>query len=135
MTNYKILGYCGEDSKEIPVFIDECSILHFLFGYVGILNLNYFKINQVYSVLLLFVIHTIYEIKDYYFSYVYKGKQNLFTKKSAGNSLLNCIGDTLVFILGIILGINTYHTFNTMTTINNLYILFSAVSIYFILSD
>ncbi len=131
MTNYKILSLnINEDSKKTPVLFDHYSISHFLFGYVGILTLNYFKINQVYSVLLLFIIHTVYEIKDYYYSYIYKGKPNFFTKKSGGNSISNCIGDSIVFILGVILAINTNYSRNTVIIINILHILLTPIIMY-----
>jgi hypothetical protein len=62
--------------------------------------------DKKFSILFLVLIHTIYELKDLYFSYLYKGAKTKISEWSKNNSLFNSIGDTLFFILGIFIGIN-----------------------------
>lgn len=109
MTTYKILGW--DDSINNAILFTPWSIIHFLIGYIGMAYVNYFDINKELGMFILFILHTIHELKDWYFSYLYKGSQNAFTKWSSGNSIYNCFGDTIVFTLGVALAIN--HTYST----------------------
>jgi hypothetical protein len=104
MSEYKILGL--DDAKNKAVLFTPWSIIHFLVGYVGMSYVNYFNINKDNGMIILFIIHTLYEIKDYFFSNVYKGPKFILSEWSSGNSVYNCFGDTIVFIMGMSLGIN-----------------------------
>ena len=96
----------NNDFKNNPTFITPWSLIHFLIGFVGIINSNYFNIDKEVSLIFLLLIHTLYEFKDYYFSYVYNGPEHTFSKWSSSNSIFNILGDTAIFILGMALAIN-----------------------------
>lgn len=94
------------DSKYNATFITPWSFIHLYSGFFGIILTNYTKMDKKFSILFLVLIHTIYELKDLYFSYLYKGQKTKISEWSKKNSLFNSIGDTLFFILGIFIGIN-----------------------------
>ena len=121
MTTYKILGW--DDSINNAVLFTPWSLIHFLSGYTGMNYVNYFKINKDLGVVILLIIHTIYEIKDWYFSYMYKGPQNAFTKWSSDNSLYNCFADTIVFILGVRAATNNDYSTNRLIITTFLFLL------------
>ena len=129
MITYKILGW--DDSVNNSVLFTPWSLIHFLFGYIGINYVNYFKINKYLGIVILLIIHTIYEIKDWYFSYIYKDAQNAFTKWSSDNSLYNCFGDTIVFTLGIALATNNYYSTNMLIITTFLFLLLVYIFISF----
>ena len=105
------------------------SLTHILFGSLFFIILyKYFKMDPITISILLIIIHTIYEFKDYYIQYVIY--DNNYDKIKAGhnslysnnkilrylnkigiglsfhlppNSFINSIGDTIFFIIGIII--------------------------------
>jgi len=113
----------NSDSKNNPVFITPWSLIHFLTGFVGIINSNYFNIDKEVSLIFLLLIHTLYEFKDYYFSYVYKGPKNIISEWSSSNSIFNIFGDTLFFIIGMVLSINININKNQLIIVNVFFIL------------
>ena len=118
---YKLIS--NSDSKNNPVFITPWSLIHFLTGVVGIINSNYFNINKNVSLFFLFLIHTLYELKDYYFSYVYNGSKNIISEWASSNSIFNTIGDTLFFVLGMIISININVNKNQLIIVNVFFLL------------
>ena len=74
--------------------------------------MNNFNIDKIILTSVLFIIHTLYEIKDYYMNYIYKGPENKFWSKD--NSLYNSIGDTIIFILGMLFAIDKKHTITSV---------------------
>ena len=90
------------DSQGNPTFITPWSLIHFLTGVILMLNANYFNIDKEFSFSILVLVHTLYELKDFYFSYIYKGPKNLISEWANSNSLFNILGDTVFFILGVV---------------------------------
>ena len=91
--------YSLHDSIEHNYFITPWSFIHLLYGGLSILILKEFKINFLNSFIILLIAHTIWEIKDLY-PYFMK-INNVASERD--NSLLNSIGDTLFWIIGIII--------------------------------
>jgi hypothetical protein len=86
-----ILFISRKDSREKPALFTPWSISHFFSGIVLFLFFNIFT-DIKNSIILTLIIHTIYEIKDYYYCYIINTFNNSFT---------NSIGDTICCILGI----------------------------------
>jgi hypothetical protein len=92
------------DYLEKPTCFDLYSILHLLVGiFITYVLLIYYQFNEVYYIRILcigFMLHTLYEIKDYIRAYIIPPSHNLSRNDWANNSLLNSIGDTIAFIIG-----------------------------------
>lgn len=102
----------GIDSIENCALLDIASTMHVFAGIIFYIFLHkYLKISIINSFIIFNVIHLIYELKDYYFSYIkkYKGKRpppsyDYFNiGYHANNSYLNSICDLVVGIIGFIL--------------------------------
>lgn len=120
MTDFKIIGL--DDSVNKAVLITPWSIIHFLLGYLCMVYVNYFNINKDNAIVALFILHTIYEIKDYYFSYI-KDPQSKYEKWSSNNSIYNCFGDTIAFMLGVAFAVNTNYSTTTLIIATLLFLL------------
>lgn len=91
------------DSKERPCLITPWFFIHFLAG--GVLtsifkNMGYSD-KEVFTAVL--IVHTLYELKDYHYTYNYEEQREWH----GNNSLLNSIGDTIACILGYLVFQNT----------------------------
>jgi hypothetical protein len=91
--------FASGDSIKDPAFITPFSTVHFFTSIeLAICCIYFFPNYSFYMIALLtLVLHTLYEIRDYYLAYVKKdivGDWN-------NNSLFNSIGDTVICILGI----------------------------------
>tara|TARA_B100000073_G_scaffold50659_1_gene37322 strand:- start:580 stop:1023 length:444 start_codon:yes stop_codon:yes gene_type:complete len=89
-----------QDNVETPCLITGWSYIHLItsgFLYL-ILMYNFKNLTKLKGFLIILFLHTLYEIKDlgYYFGYMKQTEWH-------DNSLLNCIGDTLACIIGILL--------------------------------
>tara|TARA_A100001015_G_scaffold54318_1_gene59604 strand:- start:3638 stop:4075 length:438 start_codon:yes stop_codon:yes gene_type:complete len=113
MIKHKIFSL--DDNEKIHGFITPWSIVHFNFGILGYLYLKFFfkKISNLKCFIITIIIHTIYEKKDLIITKLYlKNKHNYKNNnknvkflnffKIYYNSLFNCIGDTLMCILGFL---------------------------------
>ena len=124
---------------------------HILFGFIFFIIMNkYTKLSLLYIVIILLVIHTAYEYKDYYGTYItyennikkiHNARQYLKGKKKSMDNLLgvepngefhlppqsftNSIGDTLFFLAGIVLGYYSKAYINN--AIINILIIFSII--------
>ena len=105
------------DSLEEPIAFDIYSVVHMFFGFFCFIILHiYFKLTIFKSFILSNLLHLLYELKDFYFSYiiVYKGKRphpetdNIFniayhSNNSYINSIFNqlscCFGFLIAFII------------------------------------
>ena len=90
-----ILFIARKDTRKKPALFTPWSMSHFFSGIVLFLLCNMFT-DIKNSIILTLIIHTIYEIKDYYYSYIIKT-----TDRLTNNSVTNSIGDTICCILGI----------------------------------
>lgn len=79
------------DVKGNEALITPFALIHLLLSALLFKYLQFF-FNDAWSILLTFIIHTIYELKDYYVSYI---------KKRQFNSVINSLGDTLFCLIGI----------------------------------
>lgn len=124
MTNIRF--YSKEDNQTTHALLTPWSFLHLLSGIVfTIISLSLYQTFSTVSLLITgLMIHTIYELKDYYYSHIAISRMkqlphsietqfNQFANDYAiskygkslfdYNSIWNGIGDTLVFIIGMIL--------------------------------
>ena len=118
--------YSLHDSIEHNYFITPWSFIHLLYGGLSILILKEFKINFLNSFIILLIAHTIWEIKDLY-PYFMK-INNVASERD--NSLLNSIGDTLFWIIGIIIFNNYKLNKKELITISLLILLIQILCIY-----
>lgn len=90
-----------QDTKSKPVFYDVWSWAHFTFGVFAAWGLDIaFPQASVGSKFVLWLIlHTMYEIKDYYYCYLEPDAPGEYTGARI-NSLLNSVGDTIWATLG-----------------------------------
>ena len=83
--------------SDLSIFITPFSITHFMFGYMT----QYLGINYFYGLIL----HTIYEYINYVSSRLKKNWSEEW-KGFKSDSIFNSIGDTLLFLLGMMLAKN-----------------------------
>jgi hypothetical protein len=100
---YEVDGKIKIDNfkSKLNIFITPFSITHFGFGYMT----QAFGINYMYGLIL----HTIYEY-DNYRSYTLQKKWSEDWKGFKSDSILNSVGDTFCFLLGMIFSKN-YNNF------------------------
>jgi hypothetical protein len=123
MAKHRIIGL--QDDLNNPTLFTPWSLIHMLCGSVFMANFNYFNINKVNSILILLIFHTLYEVKDYYYSHIYEDEHNIFTKWFTNNSSFNSIGDTIAFIVGIFMAINSNYSKGELIFITILYLILS----------
>ena len=94
--------YDNDDTRKNPALLSPFSLIHLISGFNGIFLLYY--INSDQSELSLFnngiIFHILYEIKDYYYSYVLK-----YNTELRNNSLLNSCGDIVMGAIGQVLAL------------------------------
>lgn len=103
LSMYEIDGRIKIDNfkSKLSIFITPWSISHFVVGYMA----QAFGINYLYGL----TGHTIYEYSNYV-SYTLKKKWSEDWKGFKQDSILNSVGDTFVFLLGMIFAKN-YNNF------------------------
>lgn len=95
------------DTVEEPSFADPWSLnSHYTSGVMAgfITNVFFPRSNRIALLWLWLLIHTVYEIKDYYVAYI---MQPLYTPEKRYNSAVNGVGDTFAAVLGFL----TYYAF------------------------
>ena len=92
------------DSVNDPSLITIWSSMHFWIGIQTAILFKYYNLPDKTNLIISFILHTIYEFNDYYQTYISK-KYKADTENS--NSLINCIGDTIVNLFGTILYLKT----------------------------
>ena len=91
------------DGRDTPILFTDWSYVHFMTGvYFFVILHRYMEYNIKKSFILWAILHTIYELKDIYFSYIYRTN----SKKGFINnsSWFNSIGDTIYAFVGFIFG-------------------------------
>ena len=96
--NPTYLLFSNSDTIKTNTFITPWSLMHLICGGLCYIWLKFFIPNITFDMILFISLmgHTIYEKNDYIHAYI---KQNSDNNTSKMNSLLNSIGDTVVFIL------------------------------------
>lgn len=92
------------DSVNDPSLISIWSLMHFWIGIQTAILFKYYNLPDKTNLIISFILHTIYEFNDYYQTYISK-KYKEDTENS--NSIINCIGDTIVNLFGTILYLKT----------------------------
>lgn len=89
-----------KDSVNDPSLITIWSLIHFWSGIQTAIILKYYNLPDKTNLIISFIIHSIYELNDYYKSYIHKvqPKDEYHT-----DSIQNCIGDAIVNLFGIII--------------------------------
>jgi len=93
----------NSDTIKENALLTPWSFIHFLSGFMSYLYVKkYTNISEINIFLISIIIHTVYELKD-----VSSHTLKLHTSKSIwyDNSVLNSVGDTIAFILGLIIGL------------------------------
>ena len=100
------------DTYKDPKFMYIYSYGHLIFGTIAYFILHKILKYTLYkSFIIWLVLHTIYEIKDYYHTYIkeYTVRPNRSNKISgffhSDNSLYNSIGDTVYTLIGFFIGV------------------------------
>ena len=94
-----MLLFSNINNKESNALFTPWTFVHFLSGINLYLFTNIININHKFKLILL--IHTIYEIKDFYIAYISNTSNNEDPDYDF-NSFLNSIGDTIACILGVL---------------------------------
>lgn len=103
--NIKLL-LSASDTIDSNSFITPWTFIHFLTGYISAIGImKCFNASFKKTLIILLILHTIYEIKDLkcYFSKKSNTKINCDKLEWSNNSLYNSIFDTIFFIFGILL--------------------------------
>ena len=99
------------DTHAVPKFTDKYSFVHFINGIIFyFILIKLFKFTFSIGLLIWFILHSIYELKDIYYtyfkSYTIRPTRNnkLYGIFHSNNSWYNSIGDTLSALLGFYVG-------------------------------
>ena len=99
--------FVNMDTYKKPKFMDVYSYTHLILGFVAYFILHkMLKLTINKSFVIWMMLHFIYELKDYYHTYIkdYKIRPNRINKINGSfhsdNSLYNSVGDTLVATIG-----------------------------------
>ena len=92
--------YAISDTIKNQAFITPWALIHFLSGGIAFFTIMYLypNISMINALLLWFILHTIYEIKDL-MPFLKKKK---YPSEWEDNSVINSIGDTLFSIIGFL---------------------------------
>ena len=99
------------DSTLTPKLSDVFSFSHFINGFFYYVLSDYFFEYSFQTNLIIWqIIHTLYELKDMYFSYIAKiePKKEYLLGFISNNSFTNTLGDIIYSILGFYLGYIIY---------------------------
>ena len=95
---YNMLLIGNNDSVDNPTLITPWFIIHVFNSCFSYTLLNNYFFNNWTSAYIVIFLHTLYELKDYYYSYY-----NIEFEGRCSNSILNSIGDTIACFIGIYL--------------------------------
>jgi hypothetical protein len=112
-----------KDSKDEPVLFTPFTFLHFLGGIVGNLLSRKLNIPYIKGFILYFILHFLYEVKDFYFSYMDINVKNYWTD----NSYENSVSDQTFSMIGFICG--QYIPLNNFISILILYLILNVIFI------
>jgi hypothetical protein len=87
------------DSTNEPGLFTPCSVLHFFSGvFAGQAFKHLTNFSTLTSFILWFIIHGLREVKDY------RKSKNIKDPYLDDNSLVNCIGDQVISMIGFLVG-------------------------------
>ena len=92
------------DSVNDPSLITQWSLMHFWIGIQTAILFKYYNLPDKTNLIISFILHTIYEFNDYYQTYISKKYK---ADADDSNSIINCIGDVIVNLIGITLYLKT----------------------------
>ena len=117
--------YADEDTRKKSVLFTPFSLIHVISGITGILILYYINNND--SEFVLFnkgiIFHILYELKDYYYSYVLN-----YNTKLRNNSIINSYGDIIMGALGQIIALFIIRYNKNITSCLKITIIFQILS-------
>jgi hypothetical protein len=118
----KINLIANHDTIDSPTIVTPWSISHFLSGWLAFLILKIFIPSETNLRLgiLWFILHTIYEFKDYYVTYSMKIKKY--------NSFINSVSDTIFAMLGFYVGVIIGYSTVTLINVGLLLLIFLLIS-------
>jgi hypothetical protein len=109
----KLLGW--DDSRENAYIITPWTLIHIMTGIVSALIFLIVKIKFYYAVVIYFIIHGVYEIKDYIGThYKINGKIKL------DNSVVNTISDQIFSVLAF--SLTYYYKYYLLDNTKNIFI-------------
>lgn len=89
------------DNINEPVIITPWTINHYIIGLLLFFIFDLFVREELLNFIIINIIHLCYELKDYYYTYYKSYNSSFIYYFSSKNTLINSIGDTILFLLGI----------------------------------
>jgi len=118
----------GIDSIDNPVLIDAWSFMHLYGGGMGyVIAVKYLGLTVKNGFILFNILHIMYEIKDWYLTYVAKCHEDN-TKKWVSRSLHNSMTDIIFGIVGYILMTGYYDKLSQLGILSDALIILSIVA-------
>jgi len=96
-----MLLFSTSDTLKNSTFITPWAIMHLLGAIIGYMYIKalFPNLSNVTIIIIYFILHTLYEIKDVYYSY--KMNNESWYDINVDNSIQNSIGDTIFTIVGL----------------------------------
>ena len=104
----------SESIKNKALITIPWSLHHFWIGILTAIIFKYYGFSNKLNVILSFIIHLIYELKDYYYSHILK-KYSIYSESS--DSIINSIGDIIINLSSTILYLNLFKKKPTKITL------------------
>ena len=98
-----------KDDMYEPAFITPWSAVHLLFGFVSYCGITTLIPNFYIAVVITFVLHNGYEIKDMLCADVRVDENDNNSLAVHENTTINSIGDNIAFLLGMTIAVFTGH--------------------------
>lgn len=89
------------DSINDPSIITPWTFIHYLAGLTLFFIFNLFIEEDLVNIIIINIIHLCYELKDYYYTYIKSSGNSFIYYFSINNTVINSIGDTIFFLIGI----------------------------------
>lgn len=89
------------DNINDPSLITPWIIIHYIAGLFLFFIFDLFIKEELLNFIIINIIHLNYELKDYYYTYFKLYDSSFMYYFSSQNTLINSIGDTILFLMGI----------------------------------
>ena len=97
------------DTINEPAITTLWTLGHYWIGIFFFFTFDLFIEKELLNFIIINIIHLCYELKDYYYTYLKSYDSSFMYYFSSQNTLINSIGDTIFFILGIYTACNIKH--------------------------